>query len=60
MEQLMKNSASAKRNRGGQPGNKNALKHGFFTQESKDLRHDLIEKNQQLADLLQRSMKEAN
>lgn len=56
----MKITGDGKRTRGGQPGNKNALKHGFFTQESKDLRHDLIEKNQQLADLLQRSMKEAN
>lgn len=55
----MENAENAKRTRGGQPGNKNALKHGFFTQESKDLRRDLIERNQQLADLLQRSMKEA-
>jgi hypothetical protein len=58
MESIMKVDSGKKRARGGQPGNKNALKHGFFTQEGKDIRRLMVKNNQQLAELIQRAMED--
>ncbi len=48
----MTQNEKTNRKRGGQPGNKNALKHGFYSQENIQIRKDLEEMNKTLSDII--------